>query len=239
MFLLRLLDFGGLGLHLGLGRGCSGLLGSRMLLTGVTGLFDKLGLSGLLRLLGDLLLGFGFSRLAGTATLALGRGGGIFGLLGSNRLSGLGLLLDLGLVDGLDGFLAAEKQTSRRGQNLGHLGYRGHLKRRELHVEVADFLRLGGGRLDGALVLLLRVLALLVHLRILQRGFRQQFRLEMLALAGLLAGRGCRGLRLVGIGSLMVENFIDEFLCVKTLGFGNAHFLGNSNKLDVSLGREF
>ena len=75
-----------------------------------------------------------------------------------------------------------------------------------------------------------------MYLGIFHRRFGQQLGLHVLATVAtlLLGGVGCQ-LLLRGVGGLMVEYAINQFLGVEVCGATDAHLLGNVDKIYLRL----
>ena len=202
---LVLLVGGGLGVGLGLGflRGFADGLGLGGLLLGF-GLGIRLSLLGFGLRLGlgllDGLLGEGV--LARTATLALGRLRGCFGLrFGGGRSFGDRGFGFGGLTGGTRGLRHGAQETPVGGQDVGYRGHRGHLKVADVEGRRLrlSMLRLAGllfaGLLLGLLLFGAAVVAA-VHLGVVHGRLGEELRLEVLTACP--RGFATLGLLLVG-----------------------------------------
>ena len=75
---------------------------------------------------------------------------------------------------------------------------------------------------------------LLSHLRTLDGRLGEELGTKMLTTATLLIFFGSIAHR--RIGCLVIQNLVDKFLRVETLGLGNAHLFGNADQFNVGFG---
>ena len=162
---------------------------------------------------------------AGTATLALG------GLLRGIGL-GFGYWLDIGLRFGSSllprsslRLVATKDKTSVGRQNIWYSGYSGHFQIRELEIErwlygLRLALRMFVTVVVGVAILILTVVAEM-HFGVVHGRLGKQRRLEALTAAATLLAGTILGLAIFwsGIGRLIIQNVVDEFL--RTFAFGS------------------